>query len=59
MVDSHAFALHDFFACNLHFVQASVLFSKCNFVQVVSSDDDDYGAGGSDEDVSDDGDYGL
>ncbi|DBB17059.1 hypothetical protein WJX82_011497 [Trebouxia sp. C0006] len=27
--------------------------------QVVSSDDDDYGAGGSDEDVSDDGDYGL
>jgi len=26
---------------------------------VVSSDDDDYGAGGSDEDVSDDGDYGL
>lgn len=28
-------------------------------LQVVSSDDDDYGAGGSDEDFSDDHDFGL
>lgn len=33
--------------------------SLAKLLQVVSSDDDDYGAGGSDEDVSDDGDYGL
>ena len=47
--------------CQSHCFEMKVKSLDCkrNFVQVVSSDDDDYGAGGSDEDVSDDGDYGL